>query len=122
MTEINKDAEGNLTAATFPFDKVERVVQESIKERSVTAIVREDSPETHRRWDREYDRNKKLDRATSRANAIGLAISAVRDDPSVSNFLVDLDEDGNRPKMDYYGTYLLPLADRIHDYITQDEE
>lgn len=128
MTEINRDAEGNLTAATFPTE-VELVYDKElhiVEQKNVTAIVREDSPETHRRWDREYDRIKEFDKVQARATSLSVAVSILNADPNLYNRIkdwagTDPDTEVEKP-YDFFGKSVAPMADRVYEYLTQDQE
>ncbi len=132
MTEINKDKEGNLTAAnfptedTFPTDAVYNKELHIVEQKNVTAIVREDSPETHRRLDREYARNKEFNRTQARATSLSVAVSILNADPNLYNRIkdwagTDPDVEVEKPH-DFFGKSVAPMADRVYDYLTQDQE
>ncbi len=123
MAEINRDKEGNLTAATFPTEV--KVVYDKelhiIEQKNTTAIVREDSPQTHARWDREYDRIKEFDKVQSRSTAIGLAVNILNADPNLYNRIkdwagTDPDVEVEKPH-DFFGKSVAPMADRVYDYL-----
>jgi hypothetical protein len=105
--------------------KVERVVQEIIQERSTTAIVRENDPRMVERWDNDLVRLRAEHRTTLRASSLQFAINVLNADPnsyaSIKSWSMD-NPDGSEKPYDFFGKSVTPLADRIYEYITQDQE
>jgi hypothetical protein len=81
-----------------------------IQEKNVSAIVREENPESIRRWDIDVERLTREHNENLRATAVRNAVN-----------IMNADAYYERGKAaDFFGDVLAPLADRIYEYITQD--
>lgn len=113
MSEINKDKDGNLTIE-------ERQI---IQEKSTTAIVREHDPYMVQRWDNDLERTKAWDKVQARANALGLAVTIFNAEPQgYTRVVKSLGGAEEETAIDFFGDEVRPLADRVYDYITKDQE
>jgi hypothetical protein len=113
MSNINRDAEGNLTVE-------ERQI---IQEKNTTAIVREHDPDMIQRWDNDLKRTKAWDRIQARATSLNLAVSIFNAEPQgYARVVKSLEGAEEETAIDFFGDEVRPLADRVYDYITKDQE